>query len=192
MTRVAFLGLGAIGRPMARRVADAGFDLTVWNRTAARAGEFAAATGATAAATPADAVRSADVVLTCLPTSRDVAGLLDGPDGLLAALPRGALFVDCTSGDPATSKQIAARVAEREVAFVDAPVSGGTSGAEKGTLTLLGCTISDAPVGIVSEDGSVARVERTSLERIGGPDAGVPARPALPGNRVGRTARGHP
>ena len=137
MTRVAFLGLGAIGRPMARRVADAGFDLTVWNRTAARAGEFAAATGATAAATPADAVRSADVVLTCLPTSRDVAGLLDGPDGLLAALPRGALFVDCTSGDPATSKQIAARVAEREVAFVDAPVSGGTSGAEKGTLTVM-------------------------------------------------------
>lgn len=137
MTKAAFLGLGAIGRPMARRVADAGFDLAVWNRTAQRARTFAAETGARAASTPADAVRGADVVVTCLPTSRDVASLLDGPDGILAGIARGALFVDCTSGDPATSRQIAARLAEREVAFIDAPVSGGTSGATQGTLTVM-------------------------------------------------------
>lgn len=137
MTKVAFLGLGAIGRPMAQRVADAGFDLTVWNRTAEKAGAFAAATKARAAATPADAVRGVAVVVTCLSTSQHVESLLDGPDGLLAGLARGALFVDCTSGDPATSRRIAARLAEHDVAYIDAPVSGGTSGAEKGILTVM-------------------------------------------------------
>lgn len=137
MTSVAFLGLGAIGRPMAQRVAAAGFDLTVWNRTPERAREFAAAITARAATTPADAVRGAQVVVTCLSTSQNVASILDGPDGLLAGLERGALFVDCTSGDPAGSQSIAARLAERGVAFIDAPVSGGTSGAEKGILTVM-------------------------------------------------------
>ncbi len=137
MTHVAFLGLGAIGRPMARRVAEAGFELTVWNRTAARAREFADTHGARAAATPADAARGADVVVTCLPTSRDVASLLDGADGLATGLGRGTLFVDCTSGDPATSNRIAERLAAQGVAFLDAPVSGGTSGAEQGTLTVM-------------------------------------------------------
>jgi 3-hydroxyisobutyrate dehydrogenase len=122
---------------MARRVADAGFELAVWNRTAERARTFAAETKARAAATPADAVRGADVIVACLSTSRDVASLLDGPDGILAGIGKGALFVDCTSGDPAGSRQIAARLAERGVAFIDAPVSGGTSGATQGTLTVM-------------------------------------------------------
>jgi 3-hydroxyisobutyrate dehydrogenase len=77
------------------------------------------------------------VVITCLPTSGDVVSLLDGADGLLAGLRRGALLLDCTSGDPATSRGIAARLAERGVAFADAPVSGGTNGAETGTLTIM-------------------------------------------------------
>ncbi len=136
MTRVAFLGLGAIGRPMARHLARP-FELTVWNRTAERARELAAEIGARVAATPADAARGAQVVITCLPTSREVESLLDGSDGLLAGLERGAVFVDCTSGDPATSRRIASRLAERGIAFMDAPVSGGTSGAEKGTLTVM-------------------------------------------------------
>ncbi|HVZ77702.1 MAG TPA: NAD(P)-binding domain-containing protein, partial [Gemmatimonadaceae bacterium] len=108
MTTVAFLGLGAIGAPMARRVALAGFPLRVWNRTAERATAFASATGATAARTPAEAVRGADVIITCLSTSRDVAALLDGPDGILAGASSGAVFADCTSGDPATSQAVAA------------------------------------------------------------------------------------
>jgi len=137
MTTVAFLGLGAIGRPMARRVAEAGFDLTVWNRSAARTRDFVASVKARAADTPAQAVKGAQVVITCLSTSHNVAELLDGPDGLLAELASGTLFVDCTSGDPATSARIAARLAERGVAFIDAPVSGGTSGAEKGILTVM-------------------------------------------------------
>jgi 3-hydroxyisobutyrate dehydrogenase len=132
---VGFLGLGAIGAPMAAHLARRG-RLTVWNRTAPRAAEFAARRGAAAVGTPREAA-GADVVVTCLGTSADVAALLDGPDGLLAGLRPGSLLLDCTSGDPATSRRIAARLAERQVAFADAPVSGGTNGAEAGTLTVM-------------------------------------------------------
>ena len=138
MTTVAFLGLGAIGRPMAARLAAApDISLAVWNRTTERARDFASETGARYAATPADAARGTDVVITCFPVSADVDAVLDGAEGVLAGLPRGALFVDCTSGDPATSRRIAARLAEHDVGFLDAPVSGGTIGAEQGTLTVM-------------------------------------------------------
>ena len=134
---IAFLGLGAIGRPMAARIAAAHMPLAVWNRTSERAAEFASQTGARHAGTPADAVRDADVVITCLSTSPDVYSLLDGPDGLLAGMKRGATLVDCTSGDPSTSRRIAQRLSESDVTFLDAPVSGGVSGAEKGALTIM-------------------------------------------------------
>jgi 3-hydroxyisobutyrate dehydrogenase len=134
--RAAFLGLGAMGAPMAAHLAKAG-PVTVWNRTASRAAEFARAHGARVAVTPREAAAEADVVITCLPTSREVEALLDGPDGLLASLRRGALFLDCTSGDPAASRRLASRFAERGVAFADAPVSGGTNGAEAGTLAIM-------------------------------------------------------
>jgi 3-hydroxyisobutyrate dehydrogenase len=138
MPTVAFLGLGAIGRPMAARLAAApGISLAVWNRTTERARVFALETGARHAATPADAARGADVAISCFPVSADVEATLDGPDGLLAGLARGALLVDCTSGDPATSRRIAARLGEHGVGFLDAPVSGGTIGAEQGTLTVM-------------------------------------------------------
>lgn len=134
--RVALLGLGAIGTPMAARLAAA-FDLTVWNRTAERAEAFAARHRASVAATPRAAARRAEVVITCLPTSREVEALLDGADGLLAGLASGTLFLDCTSGDPAASRRIAERLAQAGIAFADAPVSGGTNGAEAGTLTVM-------------------------------------------------------
>jgi len=132
----AFLGLGAIGAPMAARLARDGA-LTVWNRTHSRAEEFARANRTRSAATPREAAVGADVVITCLPSSREVEALLDGPDGVLAGLAPGALLLDCTSGDPATSRRIAERLAGRRVAFADAPVSGGTTGAEAGTLTIM-------------------------------------------------------
>src|SRR5919202_2462199 len=137
MPPVAFLGLGAIGAPMARHLADPPFELTVWNRTREKALRFARDVRARVATSPAEAARGAQFVVTCLPTSRDVELLLDGPEGLLAGLERGATLVDCTSGDPATSRRIAARLADRGVGFLDAPVSGGVSGAEKGTLTIM-------------------------------------------------------
>jgi 3-hydroxyisobutyrate dehydrogenase len=134
--KVAFLGLGAIGAPMARHLAPI-YDLSVWNRTTSRATEFAQQTSSTVASSPADAVRGAAVAITCLPTSREVEALLDGPEGMLGAFDRGSTLIDCTSGDPATSLRIAARLAERGVGFVDAPVSGGVSGAMKGVLTIM-------------------------------------------------------
>ena len=137
MPRVAFLGLGAIGAPMARQLARR-YDLAVWNRTASRAVAFASMHhGATQVRTPAEAAAGRDFVFTCLPTSVEVEQLLDGPDGLLAGLQRGALLIDCTSGDPDGSRRIAKRLAAAGVGFIDAPVSGGVSGAEQGTLTVM-------------------------------------------------------
>jgi 3-hydroxyisobutyrate dehydrogenase len=136
-TTTAFLGLGAIGAPMARHLPAHGFDLVVWNRTRQRAEELAKSVRARVARTPADAARDAQVVITCLPTSREVEALLDGDEGLLAGFRSGATLVDCTSGDPATSRRIAQRLRERNVDFVDAPVSGGKRGAEEGTLTVM-------------------------------------------------------
>ena len=121
---------------MAARVARL-HQLTVWNRTAERGSAFAKEHGARAAATPREAASGAEVVITCLPTSRDVEGLLDGPDGLEAGLAPGTLFLDCTSGDAATTRRIGARLAKKGVALADAPVSGGTNGAEAGTLTVM-------------------------------------------------------
>jgi 3-hydroxyisobutyrate dehydrogenase len=133
--RVSFLGLGAIGAPMAAHLA-AGHTLTVWNRTAERARIFAMKYGARAVETPREA-GDAEVVMTCLPTSREVEMLLEGEDGLERGLLAGTLLIDCTSGDPATSRHIAGRLAAHGVSFADAPVSGGVSGAESGTLTVM-------------------------------------------------------
>ena len=137
MPPIAFLGLGAIGAPMAKHLKAPDFNLAVWNRTSTKAAAFAGANNARHAKTPADAARGAEIVITCLPTSREVAALLDGPDGLLAAMAKGALLIDCTSGDPATSRQTAARLAEKGIGFLDAPVSGGVAGAEAGKLTVM-------------------------------------------------------
>jgi 3-hydroxyisobutyrate dehydrogenase len=134
--RVSFLGLGAIGRPMAAHLA-ARDSLTVWNRTAERALAFAATHGAVMAETPREAAAAAEVIITCLPTSHEVELLLEGPDGVEQGLTAGAILIDCTSGDPATSRRIARRLAARGVSFADAPVSGGVSGAESGTLTIM-------------------------------------------------------
>jgi len=134
--RIGFAGLGAIGRPMAVHLARA-YELTVWNRSSERGTRFAAEHGARAADTPRDLAAASEIVLTCLPTSAEVEHLLEGPDGLLAGLSPGDLLVDCTSGDPASSRRIARRLAASGVAFVDAPVSGGTNGAEAGTLTVM-------------------------------------------------------
>lgn len=124
---------------MAAHLARSAHTLAIWNRTASRATDSQAAiAGARVATSPADAIRDADVVITCLPESADVVSLLDA-DGqaFRHALRAGTLFVDCTSGDPDTSRAIAADLSARGVTFLDAPVSGGVAGAEAGTLTVM-------------------------------------------------------
>lgn len=153
---VSFCGLGAIGTPMAAHLARADQGLRVWNRTAARAAAFAAEHKVAQASTPAEAAKGADIVITCFPVSRDVESLLDGPEGLMAGLQRGATLVDCTSGDPATSKRIAARLESAGVSFLDAPVSGGVAGALAGTLTVM-----------VGGDAATLERVRPVLERFG-------------------------
>jgi 3-hydroxyisobutyrate dehydrogenase len=135
--KVAFLGLGAIGAPMAQHLAAEPFDLSVWNRTLDKAKSFATTHAVRAASTAREAVIDAEVVITCLPSSKEVEALLDGPDGIEAGIRDAALFIDCTSGDPSTSRRIAERLAVRGVSFIDAPVSGGVKGAVAGTLTVM-------------------------------------------------------
>jgi 3-hydroxyisobutyrate dehydrogenase len=135
MLKVSFLGLGSIGRPMARRIASAGFPLTVWNRTTDRAAAFAREHKTNVAGSAADAVRDADVIATCLSTSLDVEAVLEA--SVIGKMKGSATVLDLTSGDPATSKRIAERLAPRKIGFVDAPVSGGVKGAEEGTLTVM-------------------------------------------------------
>jgi 3-hydroxyisobutyrate dehydrogenase len=143
--RIGFAGLGAIGEPMAARCAEV-YELTVWNRTAERALLFVEGhPGVSVAATPRELAAGADAVISCLPTSADVAAIVAGPDGLLAGMAPGTVLVDCTSGDPATSRSIAAQLASRGVAFVDAPLSGGPPLAKEGRLTVM-CGGSEADV----------------------------------------------
>ena len=131
--KLGFIGLGAIGRPMAVHVARA-CDTMVWNRTRARADEFVQQEKATVAEDPAALVRWADVVMTCLPTSVEVREVVEQVGG---AWKEGQLLVDATSGDPAGSRAVAEWLKAAGVGFVDAPVSGGTSGAEAGQLTVM-------------------------------------------------------
>jgi len=132
-TKVGFIGLGAIGAPMARHVAKK-FETTVWNRTRGKAEAFARENGARAATTLQGVIDLADVVVTCLPTSREVRDLVER-DGL--GWHQGQLLIDATSGDPFNSKELARWLAKLGVGFVDAPVSGGTAGAESGALTVM-------------------------------------------------------
>jgi 3-hydroxyisobutyrate dehydrogenase-like beta-hydroxyacid dehydrogenase len=135
--RVAFLGIGMMGLPMARRLCEAGHPLAVWNRSRDKA-QGLAAHGAIVHGAARDAVAAADMVISMLadgPTTSTV--LFDPGWGAAAALPRGALFVDMASTRPAEARDHAARLAALGVAHVDAPVSGGTVGAQAGTLAIM-------------------------------------------------------
>ena len=135
--KIAFIGLGDIGSLMASHLAKDPFELTVWNRTGAKAEEFARNNKARVAASPADAVRDAAAVITCLPSSAEVEAVLHGENGILDAMRKGSVLIDCTSGDPPTSRSIAAELGGRGVEFIDAPVSGGTTAARSRSLTVM-------------------------------------------------------
>lgn len=133
--RIAFLGTGLMGAPMARRLLGAGFEVSVWNRDPRKA-EALAAHGARVCSTPADAVAKADIVFTMLSDGKAVGEVLFAP-AVLDALPQGAIVVDTSSIAPQIAREHAARLAERGIAHLDAPVSGGVVGAEAGTLAIM-------------------------------------------------------
>src|SRR5664279_218364 len=136
MTRVAFLGLGAMGAPMARRIVGAAFPTTVWNRNPGRAAPFAAL-GASVAATPREAVASADVVCTMLSDPAALEAVADGPDGLVAGLLPGKIWLDFSTVTPEASRRAAAKAREKGADFCDVPVAGSVKPATDGTLKLL-------------------------------------------------------
>ena len=138
--RIAFLGLGVMGAPMAGHLARAGHRVTVYNRTAARTAEWLArheTLDVAAAETPAEAARGQDAVLTCVGNDDDLAQVALGQAGALSAMAPGALFVDHTTVSPAIAQQIADEAARLGVLALDAPVSGGQAGAEKGKLSIM-------------------------------------------------------
>ena len=133
--RVGFLGLGTMGAAMAANLARAGFSVTAWNRSP-RPQPDLEGLGVTIAATPADVARTTDVVVICVSDTPDVEAVLFGPDGAASADRPGQLVVDCSTISPSSTRDFAARLAKSGVALVDAPVSGGSEGAQKATLTI--------------------------------------------------------
>ena len=138
--RVAFLGLGVMGGPMAGHLARAGHHVTVYNRTAAKAADWLAAQAGRAVAsapTPREAARDAEFVFLCVGNDDDLRAVVLGPDGALDGAPAGAVLVDHTTASADVARELAARAAAQGKAFVDAPVSGGQAGAVNGVLTVM-------------------------------------------------------
>jgi 3-hydroxyisobutyrate dehydrogenase len=134
--RVGFIGLGIMGRGMARNLLDAGFEVTVWNRTAARGDELVEA-GAHRADAPAAVAEASDIVISCVSDTPDVEQVLVGDDGVVQGAVPGSLVIDCSTISPAVTRALAATLAERDVEMLDAPVSGGSEGAARGTLSIM-------------------------------------------------------
>ncbi len=135
--RIAFLGLGIMGSRMAANVSRAGFELTVWNRTASTAERFCAEHQATAAATPAAAARDSDLIVTMVVDGPQVEEVLLGGDGVAGAAAPGSLCIDCSTIGPAATRSIGAQLSERGIEMLDAPVTGSAPKAQDGTLTIM-------------------------------------------------------
>ncbi len=153
--RIGFIGLGTMGGPMAARLLDAGFELTVHNRTREREQPLAER-GAQRAASPREAATGAAVVCTMVSDTPDVEAVLLGEHGAAAALEPGAIVIDMSTISPEAVRRLHASLAEREVALLDAPVSGGSEGAQQGTLSIM-----------VGGDGAALERVRPVLEVLG-------------------------
>lgn len=137
MARVAFLGLGVMGFPMAGHLVARGHEVTVWNRTAAKAAAWVDRHGGTVAATAREAAAGAEFVMACVGNDDDLRQVCTGPDGAFAGMTAGAVFVDHTTVSAQVTREMHAAAAELGLGFVDAPVSGGQAGAENGVLSIM-------------------------------------------------------
>jgi 3-hydroxyisobutyrate dehydrogenase-like beta-hydroxyacid dehydrogenase len=135
--RVAFIGLGVMGYPMAGHLANAGHAVTVFNRTTAKAEQWVSQYEGALALTPAAAAEGAEVVFVCVGNDDDVLAVIDGADGVLKGIAPGALLVDHTTASAVVARKLHATAGDQSVGFVDAPVSGGQAGAESGQLTIM-------------------------------------------------------
>ncbi len=143
MTKIGFIGLGIMGKPMSRNLMKAGYSLVVYSRSAETAREFADA-GAAMAGSPREVGEFADTVITMLPDSPEVKEVVLGKNGLIEGMRANAMLIDMTSMDPLVSREIAAKLAGRNIRMMDAPVSGGEPKAIEGTLSIMvGCRKQD-------------------------------------------------
>jgi 3-hydroxyisobutyrate dehydrogenase len=169
MAKVAFLGLGVMGYPMAGHLkAKGGHELTVYNRTFAKAEAWVAQHGGTAARTPKEAAAGQDFVFACVGNDDDLRQVTIGPEGAFQAMAPGSVFVDNTTASADVARELQAAAKARGIGFVDAPVSGGQAGAENGVLTVM-CG---------GEEADYARAEPVIMafaracRRLGGPGSG--------------------
>ena len=153
MAKVAFLGLGVMGSPMAGHLARKGHTVTVYNRTGAKAEAWVAANGGQAAATPREAARGQEIVFACVGNDDDLRSVVLGETGAFAGMERGTVFVDHTTASAEVARELAVAADGLGLGFVDAPVSGGQAGAENGALTVM-CG---------GDDGAYARAEPAIL-----------------------------
>ncbi|NSX55243.1 NAD(P)-dependent oxidoreductase [Parasulfitobacter algicola] len=149
MANVAFLGLGVMGYPMAGHLAKAGHSVTVYNRTTAKAEKWVEEFGGHFGKIPADAVKGADFVMSCVGNDDDLRQVCLGENGALAAMSDGTVFVDHTTVSAKVTREMYDHADARQISFVDAPVSGGQAGAENGALSIM-CG---------GDDGAYARIE---------------------------------
>jgi 3-hydroxyisobutyrate dehydrogenase-like beta-hydroxyacid dehydrogenase len=137
MAKVAFIGLGTMGFPMAGHLACEGHEVCVYNRSSAKALRWCAAFAGERAATPREAAQGAELVMTCVGTDEDVRAVVMGRDGVFAGMAPGSILIDHTSTSADIARELALRASERKLGFLDAPVSGGQTGAENGLLTVM-------------------------------------------------------
>ena len=137
MAKVAFVGLGVMGFPMAGHLAAGGHEVTVYNRTAAKAEDWVAKHGGASAETPRAAAKDQEIVFSCVGNDDDLRGVVLGEDGIFAGLASGGILVDHTTASAEVARELAAIGAERGIHVIDGPVSGGQAGAENGVLTVM-------------------------------------------------------
>lgn len=137
MAKVAFLGLGVMGFPMARHLAQKGHEVTVYNRTSAKADTWVKAHGGKSAATPRDAAKGQDIVFACVGNDDDLREVTIGRNGAFQSMSAGTVFVDHTTASAEVARELYAKAKDMKFAFIDAPVSGGQAGAENGVLTVM-------------------------------------------------------
>ena len=135
--KVAFLGMGVMGFPMAGHLQKAGHSVTVYNRTAAKSAKWVETHGGKSAPTPKAAAQGQDIVFACVGNDDDLRGIATGPDGAFAGMGTGGLFVDHTTASAEIARELSTLAAKQDVDFLDAPVSGGQAGAENGKLTVM-------------------------------------------------------
>ena len=137
MAKLAFLGLGVMGGPMAGHLQKAGHDVTVYNRTTEKARAWADANGGSMATTPREAAKGADFVMSCVGNDDDLRSVCLGDDGAFAGMTKGAIFVDHTTVSAAVTRELYAAADAAQISFIDAPISGGQAGAENGQLSIM-------------------------------------------------------